>query len=252
MNPMPPLIIAHRGDSAHRPENTLASFASALEVGADLVELDVHLTRDGHAVVMHDPTVDRTTDGRGRIVEHTLAEMRRLSAGYPERFGSQYAGERVSTLAEVLNFLRGRCRVMIEIKPDAVTADADSGVEAVTAGEVRKAGMEKDVALISFSRTALLRCRALAPEIVRGHLFFQGEPGDVIDGARDIGSELVMPHKGMLSPELRDRGREAGLKIATWVVDEPSELQSLAQYDLYGVGSNRPGVLLEALSEIQM
>ena len=252
MNLMPPLIIAHRGDSAHRPENTLAAFASALEVGAEVIELDVHLTRDGHAVVMHDPTVDRTTDGKGRIVDHTLAEMRRLSAGYPSRFASAYAGERVSTLAEVLNFLRGRCRVMIEIKPDAVTADADSGVEAVTVGEVRKAKMEKDVALISFSRTALLRCRAQASEILRGHLFFEGQAGDVIAGAREIGSELVMPHKSMLSPDLRDRGREAGLKVATWVVDEPTELQSLARYGLYGVGSNRPGVLLEALSEIQI
>ena len=252
MNLMPPLIIAHRGDSAHRPENTLASFASALEVGAEVVELDVHLTRDGHPVVMHDPTVDRTTDGQGRIVDHTLAQMRRLNAGYPSRFAGEYDGERVPTLAEVLNFLHGRCRVMIEIKPEAVTADADSGVEAVTVGEVRKAGMEKDVALISFSRTALLRCRALGPEILRGHLFIEGEPGDVIAGARAIGSELVMPHKSMLSSDLRDRGREAGLKVATWVVDDPVELQSLAHYDLYGVGSNRPGVLLEALSEIEI
>ncbi|HET8644390.1 MAG TPA: glycerophosphodiester phosphodiesterase family protein, partial [Vicinamibacteria bacterium] len=110
---MPPLIIAHRGDSAHRPENTLASFASALEVGADLVELDVQLTRDGHPVVIHDPTVDRTTDGQGKVVDFTLPELRRLSAGYPGRFGAAYAGERVPTLAQVLNFLRGRCKVMI-------------------------------------------------------------------------------------------------------------------------------------------
>lgn len=248
---MPPLIIAHRGDSAHRPENTLASFASALEVGTDLIELDVQLTRDGHPVIIHDPTVERTTDGQGPVVGLTLAEMRRLSAGYPTRFGSDYAGQRVPTLAEVLGFLRGRCKVMIEIKPEAVTADAQAGVEALTVADVRKAGMEKDVALISFSRTALLRCRDLGPEILRGHLFAKGEPGDVIAGAQEISSELVMPHKAMLSVELRDRARGAGLKVATWVVDEPQELQGLARYDLYGVGSNRPGVLLEALSEIE-
>jgi len=248
---MPPLIIAHRGDSAHRPENTLASFASALEVGADLIELDVQLTRDGHPVIIHDATVERTTDGQGPVVGLTLAEMRRLSAGYPARFGTGYAGQRVPTLAEVLGFLRGRCRVMIEIKAEAVTADAQAGVEALTVAEVRKAGMEKDVALISFSRTALLRCRDLGPEILRGHLFVKGEPGDVIAGAQEISSELVLPHKAMLSVALRDRAREAGLKVATWVVDEPQELQGLAHYDLYGVGSNRPGVLLEALSEIE-
>jgi glycerophosphoryl diester phosphodiesterase len=252
MDWMPPLIIAHRGDSAHRPENTLASFASALEVGADIIELDVQLTSDGHPVVMHDPTVDRTTDGSGPIAAHSLRELRRLSAGYAPLFGAQYAGERVPTLSEVLNFVRGRCKVMIEIKPEAVTDDAEAGVEALTVAEVRKARMEKDVVLISFSRRALLRCRALGPEVLRGHLFYEGEAGDVIAGAQEIGSELVMPHKSMLSVELRDRGREAGLKVATWVVDDPDELQSLAHYDLYGVGSNRPGVLLEALSEIEL
>ena len=249
---MPPLIIAHRGDSAHRPENTLASFASALEVGADIIELDVQLTRDAHVVILHDATVDRTTNGRGRVAEMTLAELRRLSAGYPVQFGSAYAGERIPTLLEVLAFVRDRSKVMIEIKPDAVTADAEGGIEALTVADVRKAGMEKEVALISFSRRALLRCQELGPEILRGHLFHQGEPGEVIAGAREIGSELVMPHKSMLSLELRDLGREAGLKIATWVVDDPDELQQLAHYDLYGVGSNRPGALLEALQEIEL
>ena len=86
---MVPLVIAHRGDSAHRPENTLASFASALEVGAELVEFDVQLTRDGHVVVIHDPTLDRTTTGRGDVRDLTLAEVRAVSAGYPSRFGDR-------------------------------------------------------------------------------------------------------------------------------------------------------------------
>ena len=98
----PPLVIAHRGDSAHRPENTLASFAGALEVGAELVELDVQLTADGHVIVLHDPTLDRTTTGRGDVRRMTLAEVRAVSAGYPDRFGSAYAGERVPTLGEAL------------------------------------------------------------------------------------------------------------------------------------------------------
>ena len=88
----PPLVIAHRGDSAHRPENTLASFAGALEVGATVVELDVQLTADGHVVVLHDPTLDRTTTGRGDVRRLTLAEVRAVSAGYPERFGTRLRG----------------------------------------------------------------------------------------------------------------------------------------------------------------
>ena len=154
---MPPLIIAHRGDSAHRPENTLAAFASALELGAELVEMDIQLTRDGAVVVMHDPSVDRTTDGRGPLRDLTLREVRKLSAGYPVRFGSTFAGERVPTLGEALAFLRERARAMVEIKADSVTEDDEGGIEALTVAEVRKLGMEKDVALISFSRRARLQ-----------------------------------------------------------------------------------------------
>jgi glycerophosphoryl diester phosphodiesterase len=96
---VPPLVIAHRGDSFARPENTLLSFASALEAGAALVEFDVQLTRDQQVVVIHDPTVERTTDGRGAVKDLTLAEIRRLSAGYPQRFGDAHRGERVPTFA---------------------------------------------------------------------------------------------------------------------------------------------------------
>jgi len=246
---MAPLVIAHRGDSALRPENTLLSFASALEVGADLVEFDVQLTRDGSVVVIHDPTLERTTTGRGDVRQMTLAEVRAVSAGFPSRFGAAYAGERVPTLPEVLGLLRERARVMIEIKPDSVTDDADSGIEARTIENVRRAGMEGDVALISFSRRALVRCRDLAPEMARGHLFHRAEPGEVLAAAREVASDLVMPEKGMLSDGLRDRAREAGLKVATWVVDDPAELLSLARFELYGIGTNRPGVLLEAIRD---
>jgi glycerophosphoryl diester phosphodiesterase len=249
---MPPLVIAHRGDSAHRPENTLAAFVSALELGADLMECDIQLTRDGHVVVLHDPTVDRTTNGRGRVREMTLAEVRQLSAGYPVRFGSAFSGERVPTLAETLGLLRDRARLLVEIKSESVTHDGDGGIEALTVAEVRRAGMEKDVALISFDRRALLRCRRLAPEIARGHVFSRGQPGEMLAGAREAGCEVLLPEKRMLSDELRDRAREAGVKVATWVVDQPDELRTLARFDLYGVGSNRPGVLLEAIRDEQL
>ena len=246
---MVPLVIAHRGDSANRPENTLASFASALEIGADFVEFDVQLTRDGHVVVIHDPTLDRTTDGTGRIRELTLAEVRQVSAGYPQLFGDRYRGERVPILSEVLGLLRDRAVAMIEIKPDSVTADVEGGIEAHTIAEIRKAGMEGQAALLSFARPALLRCRQLAPEIKRGHLFYRAGVGDVVAGARETACTVVLPEKGMLSLELRDRVRETGVKLATWVVDDPAELAALAPFELYGIGSNRPGDMMDALRE---
>ena len=113
----PPLVIAHRGDSAHRPENTLAAFAAALEAGATAVELDVQPTADGELVVLHDATLDRTTNGVGEVRGLPLASIRGLSAGYPSRFGTTWKGERVVTLAEALSFLRDRAQVFCVGEP---------------------------------------------------------------------------------------------------------------------------------------
>lgn len=243
-----PLVIAHRGDSAHRPENTLASFASALELGAELVELDVQLTRDGQVVVIHDETLERTTSGRGLVREHTLPEIRALSAGYAQRFGDAFAGERVPTLAEVLGFLRGRARALIEIKHEAVT-DTDDGIEARAVAEVLRAGQAAEVAFLSFSRKALVRCRKHAPEVPRGHIFYRATAEELLEGAAEAATDLVMPEKGMLTAELVARLQASGLRVATWVVDEPDELRALRPYGLFGVGSNRPGAMISSLTE---
>jgi glycerophosphoryl diester phosphodiesterase len=245
----PPLVIAHRGDSAHRPENTLASFASALEVGATLIELDVQLTADAHVVVLHDPTLDRTTTGRGDVRRLTLAEVRAVSAGHPDRFAGTYAGERVPTLAEALALMHGRARVLVEIKAESVTDDAQGGIEARVAEEIRRAGMAADVALISFDHRAVVRLCALAPDMTRGRLFGRTTPDEVLAHAREAACELVMPHKSQLSDALAGGVHAAGLKLATWVVDEPEELKRLARFGLYGVGSNRPGVLIDAIAD---
>lgn len=243
---MVPLVIAHRGDSAQRPENTLASFESALALGAEFLELDVQLTRDGHAVVLHDGTLDRTTDGHGPVAAVTLAQLRQLSAGYAQRFGASYAAERVPTLAEVLALARGRARVMIEVKKESVS-ELGQALEAKVLEVVRDGRMAADVVLVSFERRALTRFRTLAPEIRRGHLFYRATPEEVVGGAREVATDVVMPEKGMLSDELVAACRLADLKLATWVVDDPAELSSLARFGLYGIGSNRPGPLLAAI-----
>jgi glycerophosphoryl diester phosphodiesterase len=244
-----PLVIAHRGDSAHRPENTLASFASALELGATVVELDVQLTADDQVVVIHDATLDRTTDAHGDVRGCTLAELRAVSAGYPSRFGDRFSGERISTLGEVLAFLHDRARVLIEIKAESVSADAEGGIEALTAAEVRRTGMVGSVAVISFDQRAIVRMRSLAPEITRGRVYGHASADEVLATADAAGCEIVMPHKSQIREPLVTWAREAGLKLATWVVDEPEELRELARFGLYGVGSNRPGVLLEAIAD---
>jgi glycerophosphoryl diester phosphodiesterase len=138
---------------------------------------------------------------------------------------------------------------MIEIKKDSVTSDEEGGIEAVTVAEVRRQGLSDQVALISFEHRALVRCRRLAPEITRGHLFGRTSVDEVLASARDSGCGIVMPHKSQLGPELADRVHASGLKLATWVVDEPEELKLLAPLGLFGVGSNRPGVLMQALAD---
>ena len=244
---MTPLVIAHRGNSAELPENTLAAFASALELGAKFVEFDVQLTADQELVVIHDPTLDRTTDGHGDVRQMTLSEVRAVSAGYSRRFGGAHAGERVPTLREVLELLRGRARPMIEIKPDSVSPDHDR-LERLLVEELRRSGQAEAAALLSFSRRALLRCRELAPEIPRGHLIVAGEPEALVAGALEAGCAIVMPEKGALSEELRERCRQAGLRLATWVVDDPGELPRLLRFDLFGFGTNDPRALLAAVA----
>src|SRR5271156_4282030 len=108
------LNIAHRGASGTFPENTLAAFRAAIDAGADMCELDVHLTRDGVVVVIHDEEVDRTTDGKGRVAEMTLAEIKRLDAG--ARYDRRFTGETIPTLEEVFDLVEGRCSLNIELK----------------------------------------------------------------------------------------------------------------------------------------
>lgn len=243
-----PHVIAHRGDSDARPENTLAAFAAALEAGADLIELDVQLTRDRYPVVIHDPTVDRTTSGRGAVGELSLAELRVLSAGYPARFGGAFADERIPTLLEVLAFLHERARVVIEIKHESGGGPLDDGVEAHTLAAVHRTATQGDVALLSFDTRILARCRTLDPQVPRGHLFLRATDEQVLACSASAGASFILPEKGMLSPSLVTSARAAGLRVGTWLVDDPEELADLRRYELFGIGTNRPGVMLEALA----
>jgi glycerophosphoryl diester phosphodiesterase len=242
-----PVIIAHRGDSSNFPENTLAAFRGALAVGADLVELDVQLSRDDEVVVIHDGTLDRTTTGSGSVRGATLAQIQALSAHCPTQFGDRFRGERVPTLSEALSSLKRRARVMVEIKKESV--DGEGRIEAKTVAEIVHAGMESDVMIISFAPLALRRCLEAAPEIARGHLFHKAKDEEVISRAKEAQCTFVMPEKSMLSPSLCTRARAEGLEVATWVVDDPEELRALAPLGIFGVATNCPGVLLDAIWE---
>lgn len=241
--PRRPAVIAHRGASGQAPENTLAAFHRALETGADAVELDVHLSADGVPVVIHDPLLDRTTDGQGLVKEHPLEALRRLDAG--RWFGERFSGEPVPTLAEALDLLRA-VRVIIEIKNGPIFYPE---IAARVAEIVREAG-HPAVTVSSFDHPVLLDVKAHAPGLETAVLYF-ARPLDPVRLARDVGADVLQPHWTFLTPEAVADARAAGLRVETWVVDEPAHLAHVVGMGADGIITNHPDRLLALLSSIR-
>ncbi len=227
-----PLILGHRGASHAAPQNTLAAFCKAADVGADGVELDVHLSRDGVPVVIHDDSVDATTDGKGLVCEMTLAQLKTLDAGV--RFGAQFAGERIPTLEEVLEVVGKRLLVNIELKSEQTVAL----VSAVVA-LVRRMGMTSRVWFSSFKPYALYRARALAPEIPCGLLYGPLNPGTLL--LRPFTPyEALHPYKDMVTERFISRAHQRGLRVFTWTLDDPAVARRFADWGIDGIITNEP------------
>lgn len=162
-------IIAHRGASAYYPENTLPSFEAAIEMGADMVELDVQLTSDKEVVVFHDEKISRCTDGRGKIADYTLAELKKLDAG--SWFDKEFKNTTIPTLAEVLAFCKGKIAVNIEIKTEAVSEMIFGGIEEKCLKIVEQSGMNGHIVFSSFDPRAIMRLKQLDSNIAVAALF---------------------------------------------------------------------------------
>jgi glycerophosphoryl diester phosphodiesterase len=198
------MVIAHRGASAYAPENTLAAFDLALHLGCRHLELDVDVTSDGHIVVMHDDTVDRTTNGTGPVGSQTLAELRALDAG--AWFGTQFAGERIPTFVEVLERYQGRVHLHTEIKGRA--PHLASG----TADLVRQYGMEDHVTVTSFQQPRLAEIRAYAPELPTGWLVSEVSDGTIAQ-AHALGLTQICPRANTVTPALVRRLHTEGFVV---------------------------------------
>src|SRR6266700_3376300 len=192
-----PILIAHRGGSLEAPENTLAAFGHAIKLGIRYVELDVHLTRDGALAVIHDESVDRTTDGHGLVQDHSLAELKQLDAG--AWFNPAYAGERIPTLDEVLAWARARGTVVdIEIKNAPLYY---AGIEEAVVKALDSEHMAEQVIVISFDHGAVKRVKALDPRIATGVLY-AGRPVDAGIGlARQANADALLPHWAYVTSE---------------------------------------------------
>ena len=218
------LNIAHRGASAVAPSNTLAAFEKAIELGADGAELDVQLSADGVPVVIHDFTVDRTTDGSGRVAEMSLAQLRELNAG--AACGPPFASQRIPTLAEVLEAVGDRLLLNIELKSASLR---DDGLERTVIAQVVRFGLGGRVLLSSFNPFALRRAKRLAPWIPLGLIY---APNLVLP-LRHAWLAWLVPHEArhpqhtMVSADYVAWARRHGYRVNAWTVNDPDEMRRL-------------------------
>jgi len=229
-----PMVIAHRGSSKAAPENTLAAFEQAIQDGADAIEFDVHLTKDGHIVIIHDNTVDRTTDGLGSVPESTLAELKRLDAG--GWFHPSFKGERIPTLPEALALTKGRCKINIEIKGFPLEY---TGIEERILEDLREAGFPlEDVFVSSFNHFYLVRMKELAPELPVATLF-HGLPVSL----RDFPGEIVHPIWYTVGDRLMKMVRESGRKVNTYMIDDEERFRRMVHFGVDGMTTNVPALI---------
>jgi glycerophosphoryl diester phosphodiesterase len=222
-------VIGHRGAAGEQPENTLKGFRYALDLGVDYVECDVHLTRDDRLVVMHDATVDRTTNGQGAIRALTFDRIRSLDAG---------KGEQVPTLDEVLDVVRGRARLLCELKGAGVE---EAAVQAVAAHD-----MVDQVYFTSFSLDRLARVRQMGDHYRLGAIL--PNPSEFeIARAVELGAEAIGVQYRNLCYRVLDQAHEAGLQVRAWNPDTLAEQQAMIALGVDAICTNRPKALLAYL-----
>jgi glycerophosphoryl diester phosphodiesterase len=242
-------LVAHRGGSHLAPQNTLAAFGNALNFPIDAIELDVHMSRDGHAIVFHDYTVEKLTNGAGNILDLDFDYLRSLNAaahfpgGWPE-------AQQIPTLSEVLNLAKGRARVYIEIKPskrDGVFGRYPNIVETVVE-EIRAAAMLDQVLIVSFDWQVLPRVKALAPALPTGALVST----DVWDARekRAIqrlaervaaqGCDWINVDSRLFSSEMPGVFHQSGFKLGVWTVNTLREMRRFVNASVDSLTSDRP------------
>ncbi|MBC7234363.1 MAG: glycerophosphodiester phosphodiesterase [Chloroflexi bacterium] len=231
-----PLVFAHRGASAIAPENTLAAFQAAMDVGADGIELDVTRCATGEVVVMHDATVDRTTDGHGRVGELPLAALRELDAG--AWFGREFAGQRVPLLEEVLDLVGGRLRINIEIKAEG----SGQGLEEALAEQVIRRGLQGSVLVSSFHPPALRRLRQAARELPRALLLATPLSLSLAwwRNRHELYLQAFHPQYRLVNAHNLARMRRAGLRANVWTVNQEEDMLHMIALGVDGIITDRP------------
>jgi len=232
-------IIAHRGASHYAPENTLAAFELAVDMGATKIELDVDVTRDGQLIVMHDSRVDRTTNGMGRVRDYTLAELRELTAdrGWEGQFARSEI--RVPTLAEVLEFAGAR-DLWVNIETKDFT-NSWGTVNDLVAAEVAACDRVESTLISSINHRAVAGFARSYPQFNTAIAFIETF-ADLPGYARRCGANVLHPHFSLINEQFVAEAREHGLGINAWTIDDDAAADHILEFDIDGLMSNRPDV----------
>lgn len=236
------LAIAHRGASGYAPENTLAAYRRAVSLGVTFIETDLQLTRDAHFVALHDETLNRTTTGQGSVQHLTLAEVRRLDAG--SWFGSEFIGERVPTLIDILEFARKNDVVFyLELKPNGFWGGEHAMISALRdSGEIQRA------VIISFDPAILQGLRKIEPTLMTG-LLFDGQLENPFEKALEIGARQLAVKGDLVTPNLLAGAHQRDLQVVCWTINNPAHMRLLAAAGVDGIMSDYPDRLLSSLKK---
>lgn len=243
-----PHVIAHRGFSGVAPENTLAAFRRAVAIGAEMFELDVLLSRDGHVVVIHDDTLDRTTNGSGRVADRTLAELSALDAG--SWFAPEFTDERIPTLEQALGLAKGQILVNVEIKTEAVTDDAAGGIVEKTLALIDKLEMKDSVVISSFDPRALSQARQLDPDVKTASLYStQAHEGmGPLEVMEAVGSNGFNLSQKQVDAATVEACHAAERPVAVYTVNEEADMKRVIALGVDAIFTDRPDLLIALLS----
>ncbi len=238
------LVFGHRGAMAQAPMNTLTAFELAREQGADGIELDVQVSRDGHLVVIHDDAVDSTTDGKGRVADLTLDELKRLDAG--SWFADRFAGQRIPTLDEVFDAFGNAMLINVEIK---ASRDSLDRIEKRLADCLRRHNMREQVIISCFDPVILRRVRGMMPMVMMGFLYQPDMPAEHYLPLKKLWHEARHPRHDMVDEEYMNWARTYDYYVNVWTVNDAERALHLKRLGVNSIITDEPGRIISALKQ---
>jgi len=236
------LTFGHRGARAYAPMNTIPSFELALVMGAHGIEFDVRRTKDGVLVLLHNDTIDETSNGRGRVADLTFAELRELDFG--GWLDPKYAGTPIPTLDELFEAVGSKLLMNVEIKCERL---ASEGIEQQVAEVIARHGLAERILISSFNPLVVWRSAKAMPHILRGLLVEQETPFERTRLLASLDIQALHPYYPYINADYMQKARALGLAVNTWTVNDPVEAQRLASLGVSAVITDRPDTILAAL-----